>query len=673
LYPPTDVPSLLHLLQAIENSNYDTLKKDCLVYFLLKWHQDGRETQFADERCIPPQFSALSDAYWHLDTGLNVPLAVSILSDARLNRDYASKILKVISLAQNPTPLILRYVRTAKPLLTEPEDIDKYAMALAETSFTEAWQYQRTFSEDSETRTRILRKVIHWCLSPTPRAQPLKQLLAHPISAYEQSTLHSYALNPPRNLPSASIPVIHDLVCVRLINSGQYTAAIKLDRQLTITGSRATEKSQKASQDRRQMMDEILAVMPSVERQILEVELSDLAQGKDLASLSASTSGLTESWANAGHGAINDLSMSWEHVRPKVSTALPRTGPFANISSLPIPERAGAPRFGGGSALSRSGSDASFAANGVSTKFPPPATNNPPVPPMSVSVSTPVEPSVPPRKPGFRLGQNSAPESGPGFNSANQTPNAFYNPPSISAGLKRSFGQDEPMEVPIVGSDHEVDDVEDEDVEMQSEDDPENPPATKTSRIGDDEPPSQFSFSVFGTSSNGANKSDPPAAEAKPKMPPGAFGAESDEEQDAEPAFNVRLSVSASPPPSRALSPPPHPKLVKKPVSVKGKEKNTFPQTIPGSLFEDEEEDVVAPLPSPRKPARKSRVAPKPDLQEESPQKPTRRSSRLSTASSRGSPSPEPVSPQKPKARKSTRSAAGTAPTTRASGRKKRS
>lgn len=74
LYPPIDVPSLLHLLQAIENSNYDSLKKDCLVYFLLKWHKDGRERQFADERCIPPQFSALSDAYWHLDTGFNVPV-----------------------------------------------------------------------------------------------------------------------------------------------------------------------------------------------------------------------------------------------------------------------------------------------------------------------------------------------------------------------------------------------------------------------------------------------------------------------------------------------------------------------------------------------------------------------------------------------------------------------
>ena len=72
LYPPTDVASLSTLLNAIENSTYDRLKKDSLVYFLLKWHQDGREAQFADDRCVSPQFCALCDAYWHLDTGLNV-------------------------------------------------------------------------------------------------------------------------------------------------------------------------------------------------------------------------------------------------------------------------------------------------------------------------------------------------------------------------------------------------------------------------------------------------------------------------------------------------------------------------------------------------------------------------------------------------------------------------
>lgn len=90
---------------------------------------------------------------------------MSILSDARLNRDYAGKVIEVISLSENPTPLIVKYVRTCKPLLTEPDDIDTYALSLAETSFLEAWQYQRSFSENDETRPRVLRKLLNWVLS----------------------------------------------------------------------------------------------------------------------------------------------------------------------------------------------------------------------------------------------------------------------------------------------------------------------------------------------------------------------------------------------------------------------------------------------------------------------------------------------------------------------------
>ena len=55
---------------------------------------------------------------------------MATLSDARLNRDYSSKILQAISLDSNSTRLILKYVRTVKPSLTEPDDLDLYVSAL---------------------------------------------------------------------------------------------------------------------------------------------------------------------------------------------------------------------------------------------------------------------------------------------------------------------------------------------------------------------------------------------------------------------------------------------------------------------------------------------------------------------------------------------------------------
>lgn len=77
LYPPTDVDSLEVLLDAIRDSTYDTLKKDCLIYYLLRWHQDGREGVYRDDKCIPPQFVLLADAYWYLDTGFDVAVCAS--------------------------------------------------------------------------------------------------------------------------------------------------------------------------------------------------------------------------------------------------------------------------------------------------------------------------------------------------------------------------------------------------------------------------------------------------------------------------------------------------------------------------------------------------------------------------------------------------------------------
>ncbi|KAF8439108.1 nuclear pore complex assembly-domain-containing protein [Boletus edulis BED1] len=183
LFPPADWTALKKVLDAVDQSVYDILKKDCLVYILLKWTWDidpretnaGWDVRYIQDRCIPPQFAALADAYWMLDTGTHLDKAVSILSDARLNSDYASKILQALALSSSPASfasgtapataaLVVKYVRTAKPLLTEPDDIDLYALSLAQLSFMDAWAYQKSFPEASDTRERLLRKIIGWCL-----------------------------------------------------------------------------------------------------------------------------------------------------------------------------------------------------------------------------------------------------------------------------------------------------------------------------------------------------------------------------------------------------------------------------------------------------------------------------------------------------------------------------
>ncbi|KZT03770.1 uncharacterized protein LAESUDRAFT_761621 [Laetiporus sulphureus 93-53] len=349
VYPPTDAASLQRLLDAIAETSYDAVKRDSIIYFLLKWHQDGREKKFAMARCIPPHFAILSDAYWHLDFGeqlADYEKAVSILADARLERHYASEIIQALSLASDPSPLIRKYVRTAKPRLSKPGDIDAYTMALADSSLVEAWEYQQTYPPvKGGTRERLIKKILGWCLAPIPGVEPLKQLAEFPLEKLEQDILHSYATEPPSDLPLASIPAIQDLVVLRLVQAGEFAAAVKLDRQLSSHSALYPSEANKiAVAERRKIMDEIMAALPASERQLLEIELEQLALGKGTG---MSGPVLTTSWKER---IANDseLSMSWESAGASRSVAPPPSAPLHREPAFfTVTEPSGALRFGG--------------------------------------------------------------------------------------------------------------------------------------------------------------------------------------------------------------------------------------------------------------------------------------------------------------------------------------
>ncbi|EDR03720.1 uncharacterized protein LACBIDRAFT_295169 [Laccaria bicolor S238N-H82] len=335
IYPPTDPQGLRRLLDAIGSSHYDALKKNCLVYFLLKWHQDGREEKLA-------KFTMLADAYWYLDSGINVPRAVTLLSDARLNRDYASKILQAISLTPDPAPLIRRYVRTAKPSLTEPNDLIMYLVALAESSLLEAWTFQRTFHDKDFMRPKLFEKLLEWVVTPEPRPAALTMLISLPLSPFEEGLLHSYAQDPPASIKSSDAAILQDLVCVRLIQAGRHAEAIKLDRQFS--SSPATSQNLKATQDRKKMVQDLYAALTSAERAQLDAELNSAANPTPAAAPPRPVNG------SANVAADVTMSQSWEDVRP--SDALNQsTSSIQNIRAPDlngsISKQSGAPRFGG--------------------------------------------------------------------------------------------------------------------------------------------------------------------------------------------------------------------------------------------------------------------------------------------------------------------------------------
>ena len=442
------------------------------------------------------------------------------------------------------------------------------------------------------------------------------------------------------------------------------------------------------------MMDEVLAVMPAIERQLLEAELSQSGQRRDSSSLSSSVSGtgLSHSWSTVGNTSINDLSMSWE----QIPSPAPKPASY-NPLKTPASKRAKAPLFGG-IVPARPVSEAS--ASSARNSFPPAATNQPPPQPLAISVST-MDNSIPAPSlvdsthltstNGFRVSQKPAPEpmSLPPNPSANQRPNAFYNPPQPSDFNAPGFNGGEtsgysrsPSPIPHQGIDDSA-----RDVQMMLEDGDDLAAEEEPTQTTSEETSAPFSFSVFGTSStNGftnTSRSEGPSMvksqTTSSRLPPGAFAPESDDEAEPEhPSQDgdvFSISAGRQRQPHKPPSPPPRRKSITRTQTPPILEK-----TIPGALFygeiEGEEEDDVAPLP-PTTPARrtqrKTRTPAKTQkqgaVQEE---KAVRRSSRLSTTSSRGSPSPEPLSPQKAKTRRSARVSTAPATGTRTSTRKKR-
>ncbi|KAJ7598984.1 nuclear pore complex assembly-domain-containing protein [Mycena floridula] len=619
LYPPVDVESLERLLEAIESSQYDVLKKECLVYFLLKWHMDGREVRFQQERCILPQFSALADAYWHLDSGNNVARAVSILSDSRLNTDYASKILQAIFHSPDSSPLILRYIRTAKPLLTEPDDISMYADALAESNLLEAWQFQRSFGETDATRPRLLKRMFNWCVTPNPRPVPLGQLLALPMTPYEHSILEAHVLEQPKGIPPSGLAVLQHLICVRLIQGGKYAEAIKMDRRLS---SRSSTKVQ--AQDRTQMMQDLYAALSPFERALIDTDLEQ----------SMPPSGSTPG------GSGDSMSQSWVDLRP----SLPKTnGNIASHTSTPVRDlpnpvlhRSGAPRFGGSS-------------------IPPSSSLN-----NSTSRGSPL-PTIPisaPRKSlnlsslnGFSSSTSSArsklpaplfastsstrlfsSSTGPQFDSAAKRSNAFYQPPVNEP-------QSTPNQNPIVTSTNAF---ASDDVDMDAED----------QRADDAELGNSLSYSVFGGSgpakhlasptTDSSTKTNGHASSSTNSAPPGAFSLDEEDQsggiEDERPSRATRSSRNSTSTAQRAT---------RATRATRDQPPENFRMSIPGSLMDvddlEEEEDQVAPLPAPSKATRKSRASVVSSEGSEDDTRSRRRSTRLSVATS------ETKKPEKPK------------------------
>ncbi|CAE6411206.1 unnamed protein product [Rhizoctonia solani] len=308
VYPPRDAPTFHYLVDAILNTSWDDFQQSCLIYYLLRHWNDGREKPFAQSKQLPPQFVFVSDAYYLLDAD-RAEEAVPYLCDSRVLHEFTSKIMMTLSSIPEPSiasRCLLRFVRVAKPTLATQDDLDIYVSALCYSSITDAWLYQRSLQEGAE-REHYIQRIITFCFHPKPRPGPLKTLLSFPFTTYEDRIVKAMALTPPETLSDTSVAIFQNMIHVRLIHSGRYSEAIQLDRRFANAGTATGPAVKEAAARRKETLEELMGVIPVVQRRVLEMGIEEQE-----AEARKGKGPLIHGYAN---GQTNgDLAMSWEHI-----------------------------------------------------------------------------------------------------------------------------------------------------------------------------------------------------------------------------------------------------------------------------------------------------------------------------------------------------------------------
>jgi hypothetical protein len=489
----------------------------------------------------------------------------------------------------------------------------------------------------------------------------LTQIVALPLSTFEESVLNDFVQNPPPELKFSAVAVLQDLICVRLIHGGRYNEAIKLDRQFVSTTS---PKNLKVTHDRTKMVHDVYAALPSVERALLDLELNPSSPSKP--QLIPKKVSPDRRKPVTQEPQESPLSQSWEDVRMP-DTLVHKSTPLREVRVPSSTTPLSMSRFGGSTAPILSVHTSNVASSSALT----PRKNLPLA--SSLLGSSQARTSI--GGVGTRMLLNginfpkATPTSshGPGheFISATRQQNAFYQPPATKRnGVKRPFEETtQSPERPNISSN-------DADVIMAVDPETERPQdSSKPGQKGEQKDKAQeaeddnenvLQFSVFKGRDVTSSPEPPSRRKRIPKSPPGSYVSEDDDAMD-EDDEQSKPKKSRPSRPTRSSKP----QTVSKPPAKKARQvKEQGPKmSIPGSLMDDdemEEEDYVAPLraPSPPKRAvRKARSSASVDVEDDGIQT-RRRSSRLSTTGmthgSAHSGSPEP--PAAVRTKKGTRS-----------------
>lgn len=336
LYPPRSYPELGELILAVQDSLFDTLRRNALLYYLLlDYHllpvnQQGSASPIASLSSLAPRSPILAQfainhllpdfwtrsverGFWRFDKGLHKE-AVPWLNAANSSA-YANHILRTLSpLKGKEKPLekaecLIKYVRIAKPVLPETKaDLDVVEAVVVGKAIVEGLQGALELVRERSTseQNALFATLWQWLFQLEQSSQTahirsslLQSVVALPLSDSEVQTLVAFSLGrtASSSAPAPSSTLLRarqlalDTLLVRLLNAGRVLDALKVNSLAEESqGNAAVEEEggevgAKRRKKRREMLRLAREMLPEVVRsQLEEMRVAEDDKSIDMAS-----------------------------------------------------------------------------------------------------------------------------------------------------------------------------------------------------------------------------------------------------------------------------------------------------------------------------------------------------------------------------------------------------
>ncbi|KAK9461601.1 nuclear pore complex assembly-domain-containing protein, partial [Lipomyces oligophaga] len=236
VYPPAKGEVLRDLFEQIDSANSDLLKKQLLLYYILKDFGLQNAKEFSEQVLLPEAHKMLIDGVYYLDR-FEFKSAMTMLTSPAVHLQFSEKILStLLRYSDNGSHYIRIYVACKKPALDTPTSMTLYLDAICKISVSSALEYIRAIP--SQDRPEYIQKMLDFSLS-TNSSEVAYQIANLPLAYDEEEILMEY-LSGRQDITAKNIAIVRELHRGHTQNAQKI--AQSMNKQLS-TGTKSTFQS----------------------------------------------------------------------------------------------------------------------------------------------------------------------------------------------------------------------------------------------------------------------------------------------------------------------------------------------------------------------------------------------------------------------------------------------